>query len=220
MKRIGLFGGTFNPIHFGHLRAAQEVKERFGMDEMYLIPSAIPPHKSSEDIANAEHRLEMVRLAAAECKDMRVSDIELNRPGPSYTVDTIRHFKSVFSEDTELFFVAGIDAFLEINLWHAYNDLLLLIPFIVMTRPGYDAEGTKNIGRFLRAELSDLYQYAEDSSAYFHPEKQPVYVLKADFLNISSTEIRNRIRQGRSVRALLPENVENFIRKKKLFYNG
>jgi nicotinate-nucleotide adenylyltransferase len=217
MKRIGLFGGTFNPIHFGHLRAAQEVKDRFGMDEVYLIPSAIPPHKSSEDIADAEDRLEMVRLATAECKDMRISDIELNRPGPSYTVDTIRHFKSVFSEDTELFFIVGIDAFLEINLWYAYDELFLLIPFIVMTRPGYDAKGTQNIGRFLCAELSDAYQYAEDSSAYFHPEKQPVYVFKADFLNISSTEIRNRIRQGRSVRSLLPEKVENFIREKKLF---
>ncbi|MDM8552079.1 nicotinate-nucleotide adenylyltransferase [Desulfobacterales bacterium HSG2] len=222
MKRIGLFGGTFNPIHLGHLRAAQEVREGFSLEEIYLIPSALPPHKAPEGIAEAEARLEMIRLAVSDCTGFTVSNVELMRSGPSYTIDTVHHFKSLLPRDVERYFIVGVDAFLEINLWKSYKALFLSIPFIVMTRPGYHRERNRSVeslGDFLKSRISDRYQYSASQSCFVHVEKQPVYIFEADFLDISSTEIRKRIKEGRSIRSYVPEKVEDFIKKKGLFYD-
>ena len=138
--RIGLFGGTFNPIHYGHLRAALEVKEGFPLDECCFIPVAIPPHKTSGSMANSADRLEMLRLAISGREGFTVSDVELKRPGTSYSIDTVNQLKSNLGPDTELFLMLGLDAFLEIDTWKSYKALLHAIPFIVMARPnpGYD----------------------------------------------------------------------------------
>ena len=133
--RIGLFGGTFNPIHRGHLWAASEVIKRFNLDQFFLIPAALPPHKTPGAVANADDRLEMIHLAIADLSGLTVSDVELNRPGPSYTIDTVRHFKNTLANDSRIYLIMGLDAFLEIDTWKSYTELLEQIAFIVMARP-------------------------------------------------------------------------------------
>ncbi|QTA88792.1 nicotinate-nucleotide adenylyltransferase [Desulfonema magnum] len=223
-KSLGLFGGTFNPIHLGHLRAAQEVKDGFGLDKICLIPSAIPPHKSPEGIVDAENRLEMIRLAVSDCPDFMVSDVELKRSGPSYTIDTVRYFKSVLPEDARPFFIIGLDAFLEMDIWKSYKELFLRIPFIVMARPGgADASPTylrkrwKLVETFLKSRISDGYQFSDSRRCYVHAEKQPVYIFDATLLDISATKIRKLVKQRKSIRFLTPEKVEKFIQTKGFF---
>jgi len=136
LKRIGLFGGTFNPIHLGHIQVIQEVKKGFGLDKIllnYLSVNSTPP-KNRNGLVDAGDRIEMIRLSFSTHPDFSVSDVELKRSGPSYTIDTVRHFKSILPEDTELVLILGLDAFLEIDTWKSYKDLFLLIPFIVMSR--------------------------------------------------------------------------------------
>ncbi len=123
MKRIGLFGGTFNPIHLGHLRTAVEVGEKLSLDVVFLIPSALPPHKDSTALISAEDRLAMARIAVEGSGLFQVSDVELMRSGPSYTIDTVRYFKSCFG-DAALFLIVGADAFLELDTWKDYQTLL------------------------------------------------------------------------------------------------
>jgi nicotinate-nucleotide adenylyltransferase len=134
--RLGLFGGTFNPIHIGHLRAAVEVREAFNLDKLLLIPSASPPHKNAGDIASAEDRLEMVRLAVKGTPYLEASDVELARSGLSYTIETLRYFQGHFGPGSTIHFIVGVDAFSEITTWKSYKQLFATAHFIVMTRPG------------------------------------------------------------------------------------
>ena len=137
---VGLFGGTFNPIHNGHLKAIEEVLKGFSLDKSYLIPSAIPPHKEQRNLVDAKDRMEMIRLAVATCpalmESVTVSDVELKRKGPSYTIDTVCHFKSILPKDSRLYLILGLDAFLEIDTWKSYTNLFMLTSFIVIPRPG------------------------------------------------------------------------------------
>lgn len=219
--RIGLFGGTFNPVHIGHLRAALEIHEGFALDSCYLIPSAIPPHKSREGVAAAGHRLEMVRLAASHTPGFNVSDIEIKRSGPSYTIDTVHYFKSVLPDAGPLFFIVGLDAFLEIDTWKSYMDLFREISFIVMTRPGSGVEG-QQAGRsllqsVLKDKVSDAYRYDEIRSAFIHPDLCPVTGFEVSSLDISSTRIRELVGTGKSIQFLVPETVEAYIKAKGLY---
>ncbi len=135
LNKIGILGGTFDPIHLGHLRAAVEIQEGFSLDAVYLIPAAIPPHKQRTDMAAPEDRLEMVRRATEDLPELRVSDIELKRRGPSYTIDTICAFREKLPPKVWVYLIMGIDAFLEINTWKSYEDLLHIVPSIVINRP-------------------------------------------------------------------------------------
>ena len=172
MKRIGLFGGTFNPIHRGHLQVIQEVMEAFSLDQIKLIPAALPPHKESGGVADAQDRLQMIRLAVANypalTQTVTVSDVELKRPGPSYTIDTVRYFMQVLSENSRLFFILGLDAFHEIDTWKSYLDLFELVPFIVMARPGvYRHDGDLKweiLEKYLKSKISDAYRFSVSQS--------------------------------------------------------
>jgi len=221
LERIGLFGGTFNPIHSGHLHAANELKKRFPLDKIHLIPSALPPHKVPDNLAEASDRLEMLQLSVADNPRLTVSEIELSRTGPSYTIDTIYHYKSICSDDIRLFLAVGVDAFLEIETWKSFRDLFTQIPFIIMSRPldslpdsGADL---KKLELFLRQAISEKYMFSESKQCFFHPEHKPIFFIDINPLNISSTDIRNRIRKGRSIRNRVPEAVENYIKDKGLY---
>jgi nicotinate-nucleotide adenylyltransferase len=219
--RIGLFGGTFNPIHLGHLRAAKEVKAAFALDTTFIIPSAIPPHKGNLDLVTANQRLEMIRLAVSDHRDLVVSDIELKRSGPSYTIDTVNHFKSIYSEDTRLYLIMGLDAFLEIDTWKSYDKLLQRIPFILMERP--DAKWTDStplrqiLEEFLKSRISKSYVFSASRSGFFHSRKQPILITSLNLLDISSSTIRKFIKAGKSIQLLVPEKVEDYIKSKGLY---
>jgi len=221
LKRIGLFGGTFNPIHMGHVQVIQEVKEGFDLDKIFIIPSALPPHKETAGLIDVLDRIEMIRLAFSDDPDFVVSDVELKRSGFSYTIDTVHHFKSILPENTELFFIVGSDAFLEVDTWKSFKDLFLLIPFIVMYRAPAGQRDTvlqwKNLGNYIKSRISDRYKYSASRSGYIHDEKQPVFLFEVTPVDISSTEIRERISKGHTIRSLVPEIVEDLIKTKGLY---
>jgi nicotinate-nucleotide adenylyltransferase len=219
--RIGLFGGTFNPIHHGHLRAVLEVKEGFPLDECYLIPVAIPPHKTTDDMASGDNRLEMIREAVSGHSGLSACDVELNRSGPSYTIDTVKYLKKSLPEDTLLFLILGIDAFLEIDTWNSYRELLQTIPFIVIARPDNEScnetEHWQTLKEFLKTKISADYCYSESKACFSHHQLQPVFNYSVTMLDISSSKIREMIRNGCSVRFLVPDKVEALINSKGLY---
>lgn len=221
MRRLGLFGGTFNPIHLGHVQVVREVKAGFDLDKILIIPSALPPHKKLNSVVAAEDRLEMIRLAFSNDPTFVISDIELKRSGPSYTIDTVRHFKSISPENTKLYFILGMDAFLEIDTWKSYNDLFDLIPFIVMSRPISGENRTqskwKSLNNYLQSTISKDYTFSLAQSSFIHVKKQPVYVFNVTPVDISSTTIRKRIKEGCSIKQLVPEIIEDFIKAKGLY---
>jgi nicotinate-nucleotide adenylyltransferase len=221
LESIGLYGGTFNPIHFGHLRTAWEVREAFGLTSVVFIPAAIPPHKRSGRIEDARNRLKMIQLALEDCQGFQVSDVELQRSGPSYTIDTVKHFKSTLPGDFEFYFIIGSDAFLEINTWKSFRELLTLIPFIVMARPRPASRAEDGrlgvLQDFLWSKISRDFVFQPESQCYHHAEMMPVYVQNVTPLDISSTKIREMIREGRSARFLIPDSVEKYIHNKGLY---
>ncbi len=223
--RIGLFGGTFNPIHNGHLKAVYEVQKRFALDKSYIIPSAIPPHKEQDCVVDAKDRIEMIRLAVASSPDTMesvvISDVELKRSGPSYTIDTLFYFKSILPEDSQIYFILGLDAFLEIDTWKSYMDLFLLTSFIVITR--FPAEQNdisimrKSLENYLQNRISLNYKYSDSQSCYVNNERKPVFFFDVNPLNISSTRIRRLVSMGRSIRLFVPEKVDDLIKTKGLY---
>jgi nicotinate-nucleotide adenylyltransferase len=216
--RIGLLGGTFDPVHNGHLRAALDVCERFGLDQCILVPSAVPPHKDGRRVAEVKDRLEMARIAAAGDSCLTVSDVEALRQGPSYTIDTVRHFLSMLSGSDELFLLLGIDAFLEIDTWYQWKTLLEVVAMIVMSRPdvGQSSQQAK-LARFLLEHVDKGYRFDKSREGFFCKTRPPVYFLPVTKLEISSSDIRRRIGEGRSIRFLLPGAVERYIREKGLY---
>ena len=218
---IGLFGGTFNPIHSGHIHASLEVKEAFSLDKIYLIPSALPPHKKQTGMAKAKDRLEMVRLSISSYSSLYISDVELKRSGPSYTIDTLLHFRSIFPKNDHFYLIVGLDAFLEIDTWKSYKDLFLLASFVVMARPGvtYNRSDSKwnLLDDYLKSRISRGYRFSTLKSGYVHDEKKTIFRFSTDFLDISSTAIRHRLKTGRAIRSLVPKEVEDYIQTKGLY---
>jgi nicotinate-nucleotide adenylyltransferase len=214
MKKIGLFGGTFNPIHLGHLRSAEEICESCDLGRVIFIPSSSPPHKNKEELLPAPLRVEMVRLAIADNRRFSLSEVELQRPGKSYSVETIGYFRQQFGADAKLYFILGLDAFLEINTWKEYSALFSLCHFIVMTRPGFE----KNFSpEYLPVELAASFCYDTQKGGYAHCSGFFVFPKEITALDISSTKIRENVQRGHSVKYLLPPSVEAFIYKNKLY---
>jgi nicotinate-nucleotide adenylyltransferase len=214
--RIGIFGGTFNPIHLGHLRAAEEIRERFDLKRVIFIAAAVPPHKEVKGGIPGEHRMEMVRLAISGNPHFSLSDIELKRPGKSYSIATIQFFRQKYGSDSEMFFILGMDAFLEIGTWKSFQELFSLCHFIVMTRPGFDKPFSASI---LPAEIADAFVYDERGDRFIHRNGYSIYLQEVTFLDISSTRIREEVSKGRSIGYLLPPEVERYI-KRHHFYRA
>ena len=219
--RIGIFGGTFNPVHFGHLRSALEVKEGFELDEIILIPAALPPHKSAGEVVDAADRLHMLSLALEDSPGIRISDVELKRAGPSYTIDTVQHFKRTLPAESLIFLIVGLDAFLEIDTWKSYDELLRQVPFIIINRPktGSSADGFrwKSLEDYLKAKVSADYTFVESRNGFRSPTKQQVHVFEVTALDISSTGIRKLVKEGRPIDYLVPQKVAEFIKSKGIY---
>jgi nicotinate-nucleotide adenylyltransferase len=209
---VGLFGGTFNPIHQGHLRGAEEIRETFQLEEVIFIPSSIPPHKGTEEVIEAKHRLEMVRLAISNNPHFSTSDIELSRPGKSYSIDTLQYFLESLQKAP--YFILGGDAFMEIETWKEFQNLFSICHMIVMTRPG----SQKNtLSSQLPRALIPNFHYDPHEKAWIHTSGHHLHFTEISFLDISSTKIRELIKKRKSVRYLIPTEVEVYIEKHRLY---
>ena len=210
--KIGVFGGTFNPIHYGHLRAAEETREILGLDKVLFIPSGNPPLKS-EDLADALKRYKMVRLAVVRNRSFDVLDIECVKSEKSYTVETLEVLLRQY-HDAELYFMLGIDAFLDIPNWWRPEQLVSMVNFAVVSRPG------REFGEVLSspyAKTKDLAGSGGESLTLELLSGRKAELVKITPLDISSSDIRRRMRAGRSIKYLLPEEVESFIISNKLY---
>ena len=211
--KIGLFGGTFNPIHQGHLRSAEEVREAFALDCIYFVPAAQPPHKSSRDLAPATHRLKMVELAVADNPHFSASAIELERPGTSYSIDTIRHFLTAL-RPAALLFIIGIDAFRELATWKDYALILSLCDLLVTSRPGVP---TPPPDQFLPVALKTLFWYDPQTNVYRHTSGHSLVLHEIAGLDIAASTIRAKVREGKSIRYLVHPAVETYITHHALY---
>jgi len=197
---IGVMGGTFDPIHFGHLRAAEEVLQGFGLERVIFVPSGKPPHKPLSEVTSPEHRYMMAKLATADHPQFEVSGIEIQREGPSYTLDTLRELRDTLCKEKTLYFITGLDAILEIHTWNGYKQLFDLADFIAVTRPGYSVEAFGTLENLL----------GPDCFSKVHP-------FPVTLLAIASRDIRRRVREGESIRYLVPEPVRLYIGKERLY---
>ena len=213
--KIGLFGGTFNPFHNGHIRIIEHIKDIFGFDKIFLIPSATPPHKPNVNLAPAQDRYDMVRESIKNRQGLIVSDKEISRGGNSFTIDTIQMFKEELGKEADLFFLMGSDAFLDINTWKRKDRIFHEIKIVIMLR--WPLQSHHELASFIKEHVSKDYQYLESDQSFIHQDKQPIYISKVPRIDISSTLIRERIRQDRSVEDLVPANVLTIIQAKGLY---
>ncbi len=210
--KIGILGGTFNPIHFGHLRAAEEVRERLNLERVMFIPCGIPPHRPMDELVPFPHRYQMVKLAIADNPFFYVSKMEGNRDGKSYTVDTLKLLLQK-ETDAEFYFILGLDAFLGIDTWKSPQTLFELAHFVVLPRKTLSKE---QIMPILDNFFSDV-KTEEDS--FFLPSGKIIYYCPITLLNISASQIRRLVRENKSIRYLVPEVVVEYIQRFG-FYRG
>lgn len=212
---IGVFGGTFNPIHFGHLRPALEITEALQLREMRLIPSASPPHREAPEVG-AQQRLQMVKVAADRESRFVVDDRELRRHGPSYTVDTLKSLRDELGEES-IGLVIGMDAFLFLHTWHRWEQLIDLAHFIVMQRPGHysPAQYRKKMHPDIRALVEQ--RVVKQAEKLHGAACGNIWFQAVSQLDISATKIRAMIGAGLSARYLTPENVLEIIEKHRLY---
>lgn len=196
-------GGTFNPVHYGHLAAADEALNGFCLDRIIFMTAGIPPHKESDDIAPVEDRLLMTVIATATNDAFEVSRFETEKKTPSYTVETMEHLAQKYP-DSKIFFITGIDAVLELSTWHEPGGIFKYGKMIAVTRPGYTLGERGDIAGF---------EATHDLSS----KTAKIFVMKAPGVDISSTEIRKRIREGLPVRYLLPDRVLEYIKERNLY---
>lgn len=193
-KRIAVMGGTFNPIHYAHLISAEQVRAGLGYDKILFIPSARPPHKVADaDIIEPEHRYQMVLLAIVENPHFEVSRIELERAGPSYTIETLKALKALYGETTELAWIIGADSLIEYKVWKDFDEVLERCVMIATTRPNYNL-----------------------NQVPFVIQKR-VTTFPITGVDISATVIRERIRKGLSIQYLVPEGVQAYIEQHQLY---
>ncbi len=197
--KVGIMGGTFDPIHFGHLSMAESAREIFELDEVLFIPAAKPPHKVEKNITPEVHRLMMTYLATKSNKFFQVSPMEFLREGLSYTLDTVDALKKKFGTDTELFFIIGADSMADLYKWHKAQELVQKVNFIAAARPGVEVN-LEELKNFFGAE-----------------NMQHIHQIISPELEISSTELRERVKAGRSIKYLVPEVVEEYIFKERLY---
>ncbi len=208
-------GGTFNPVHLGHLRAAEEVAESLKLARVIFIPAAKPPHKSEGKIVPFKDRYRMLELALGGNPLFELSDLEHRRPGKSYSVETLTQLASQLGE--ALYFVVGLDAFLELPTWKSYRELFSLCHFVVVARPGYSPT---SLDKMLQTQVSDKYSSDSQVQGFVHPSLYTVYYREVTLLDISSSSIRDLLAIGCSVRYLLPEKVEDYIHQQGLYRNS
>lgn len=198
-RKIGIMGGTFDPIHIGHLVTAEAVRIEYGLEKVLFIPACHPPHKQGAQVTPVLHRYIMTVMATYSNPYFYASAIELERPGPSYSIDTVSKLIQQYGEHSEFYFISGADAVQELPTWEKIETLLTMCHFIAATRPG------------CLNGLDDVIRYFGDQG------RSRIHRLATPELEISSTDIRERVRSGRSIKYIVPESVENYILKEGLY---
>lgn len=200
MIAIGIMGGTFDPIHLGHLRTAEEVLQGFGLRKVIFVPSGKPPHKPSGEVTSPEHRYLMTGLAIADHPKFEVSRMEIDREGPSYALDSLLELREMYKGQASFYFITGLDAISKIVTWKSSLRLFDLADFVAVTRPGYSM-----------SVLDDL------RTALGHTLFSRIRPFPVTLLDIASTDIRKKVREGKSVRYLVPDLVAKYIEKERLY---
>ncbi len=208
-KPIGLYGGTFDPIHLGHLRSAVEILAICQLQQIHFIPCKNPVHKEGA-IASDRDRFSMLMLATDNCSDLVVSDCELKRDTPSYTIDTLKEFKQKFT-DTPLCLLVGSDTFMQLPTWHQWKKIIDISHIIIMKRPGFSLELSTELEDFLANHLADDITELHDNLS------GKIYYQSVTEMDISSTQIRAQINAGITPRFLVPENILAYIERKQLY---
>ena len=213
-RRVALYGGTFDPVHLGHLEVARRVAELFEIEKVLFVPAQIAPHKLTRAVTAPLHRYAMLVLASQNDPQLFVSTFELDTPDRHYTVDTIAHFQSSFGDSTELFFIMGADSWSEITTWRDWERLLTMTSHIVVTRPGYDVSN-EHVGSFLRDRIVDLRGLDNDPVKVQQLSGARIFVTDAVWKDISASEIRHIAKQGRfdELNNLVPQPVAEYIKK-------
>ena len=217
--KLGLYGGAFNPVHRCHLIVAEAVYRRLGLDAVLFIPTGDPPHKPFSEFIPSAHRLEMVRLAIAPYPYFQVSDIEMKRPTKSYSIDTIREIQQRYPADTELVFIIGLDAFLELPTWREPEALLSTCDFAVVGRPGcsfssldeFPFIAVQTEGQLARIDRGEL-----DLAKVPLKSGRTLWIIRIPPCEVSGKEIRNRLRNRQDLENFLPAEVESYIRRMDL----
>jgi len=209
MKTIALFGGTFNPVHFGHLRMALELKEVLGFDEMRLLPSHQPAHREEPGVS-ASARRDMLALAIEHCPELSLDERELNREGPTYTVDTLEELRRELGTEVSISFCMGLDSLLSLPSWHRWEALLELAHLVVVTRPGWQIPWEGEVAELLATHRGEQAQLRSEPAGR-------VLIREQTLLPISATGVRKLIHSGRSAQFLLPERVHNYIQTHQLY---
>ena len=201
-RSIGVMGGTFDPVHYGHLVIAEEVRATLHLSEVVFIPAGQPPHKTGHHITETQHRLAMLELALASNPHFRISLMEIERTGPSYTVDTLRTLREQLETDTALFFIIGWDSLEDLHTWYKASDILTLVTRLVaVRRPGYEENAEYN--KVLEQRLPGILQR--------------LLVVQAPQLEISATDLRQRVAEERPIKYQTPEAVETYIKENRLY---
>ena len=198
--KLGIMGGTFDPIHTGHLIVGEMARQQFSLDKVVFIPAGIPPHKTSKELAQSGDRLEMVRLAVCDNPFFDVSKCEINRDKVAYTVDTLSELKFTYPESTEFYFIIGVDSLFEIKGWKNPAKLFAMCNILVYGRPGFDEERASDEAQSLRTDFNAGIEF-----------------VKGPIIDISSTLIREMIMSNMSIKYIVPDSVEEYIRKNCIY---
>ena len=209
-KAVGLFGGTFDPVHIGHLRTALELQELLQLDEMRLLPCGDPYHRGNIDVTPGEHRVAMLRLAVKDQPFLRVDDRELLRNGATYSYDTLVSVREELADDDRLLLCVGMDSLCNLSSWHRWQDLLSLANLVVACRPGFTPPTSGPV-----AEL--VAQYAVDSMECMQSPSGAILIREMTLLSVSATELRNKCRRGLSIKWLVPDVVNDYIVEHQLY---
>ena len=220
-KRIAIYGGTFDPVHVGHLEVARKVSQLFAIDEFLFVPARVAPHKLASEVSSSLHRYAMLALATRAEPQLRISTSELDGPERQYTVDTLFQFRAHFGESAELFFVMGADSWVEITSWREWQRLMKLANLIVVTRPGYEVS-TEHVGAEIAARVVAVPgSPPNDSSETGETGGTRIYLTDAVMHDVSATQVRAAARENRvrDLERFVPLEVADYIRKYKLYRN-
>lgn len=216
--RVGLLGGTLDPIHCGHIETARAARNALSLDKVHVLPSNVPPHRTAQRTVSGYHRFAMTALAVNGIDGLLANDLELTTPGRSFTSDTLVRFsQSADLEASQIFFITGADAFAEIATWHRYPEVLDLANFIVVSRPGFPSEGLRDRLPELGARMQTVSALPPAASSQRPEAKTRIFLVDAPTPDVSSTDIRTRLAEGRSIQGLVPDTVERHIAQHRLY---